>query len=231
MRVVVTSAWSAEVAVVDASNAAALTVVARLATGREPRGVAITPDGKTAFVSHLVGSALTRIDDLEGAPRATSAPLRAAPERGPSGHEAAASLGYALVLSPDGSTLFAPRHALGAEGTAAWWGAPTVDVMDVSTGASLKPTRESDEPSSSLDYAAVDARPPDAFGAFAGLAPRADSDLVQPRAIVYRKRTHSLFVASEGASRSWSSTPTPRAQRWRGSPSSTFTTRVLSSCR
>ncbi len=51
-----------------------------LDVAREPRAVVIHPDGKTAYVSHLTSSDLTRIDDVASpAARASTVPLPAAP--------------------------------------------------------------------------------------------------------------------------------------------------------
>jgi hypothetical protein len=123
---IVTSAWTHKVSAVDLEAARARWTVD---VGREPRGVAVLPDGSAAYVSHLVGAELTRIDGLGGAPAVRRVALPAAPLRAPSGERLAASLGYAVALSEDGRRLFAARHALGAMGHAAWFGASTVDVL------------------------------------------------------------------------------------------------------
>lgn len=196
-RAVVTSAWSAEIAVVDVRDPKAMKVTARLPSPREPRGVVLTDEGSTAYVSHLVGSGLSRIDDLAGNPTLTAVPLPAAPERGPAGHELQASLGYAITLSADGKVLFAPRHALGAEGNGSWWGAPTVDVMDLATGQSLQPVRTGALPVA-VGHPPYMTDPPE-WAALEGQAPSPSLALVQPRAVVYRKRSDSLLVVSEGS--------------------------------
>ncbi len=195
-RAVVTSAWSAEVAVIDVADPASMKVVARQQVAREPRGVAIAPDGKTAFVSHLVGSALTRIDDVGGAPKIAPQLLPTAPARTPPGIEITASLAYSLVFSPEGDTLYVPRHALGADGIGSWWGAPTVDAMDVASGKNLQPVREARLPTARTESGMV--MPPVSWIAHPDLPPSPASSLVQPRATVYRKSTRTLLVASEG---------------------------------
>ncbi|MFO0617612.1 MAG: c-type cytochrome [Polyangiaceae bacterium] len=196
-RGIVSSPWAAEVAVIDVTDPKAMKVVAKLPTAREPRAIAVSREGTTAWVSHLAGSALTRIDDLGGTPRASAQPLPAAPERGPAGHALAASLGYGLALSPDGKILFAPRHAIGAEGNASWWGAPTVDVMDTSTGESLQPVRANGAPVATAHPSAM--QDPPEWGALEGQAPAPSLELVQPRAVVYWKKNDALLVVSEGS--------------------------------
>ncbi|HTJ82752.1 MAG TPA: hypothetical protein VL400_13615, partial [Polyangiaceae bacterium] len=195
-RAVVTSAWSAEVAIIDVTDPAKMAVVTKQSVAREPRGIAITPDGKTAFVSHLVGTALTRIDDVGGDPKIAAQPLPAAPSRTIPGVETSASLAYSLVLSPEGDTLYVPRHAIGADGVEAWWGTPTVDTMDVGTGQPLQPAREPRSPSAEIESGRV--APAAAWMAHTDLPPAVSDKLVQPRASVFRRSTRTLLVASEG---------------------------------
>ncbi len=194
-RAIVSSAWSAEVSVVDIGDPAAMKMVSHEKVAREPRGIVVSPDGKTAFVSHLVGTALTRIDDVGGAPKMSPEPLPAALARTVQGTETSASLGYSLTLSPDGKTLYAPRHALGAEGMGTWWGAPSVDALDVASGKPLQPTRQAHSPTATIESANMVPAP--MWRAQAGFAPGFVS-LVQPRAVVFRKNTSTLLVANEG---------------------------------
>ena len=196
-RAVVTSAWSREIAVVDVTDPGAMKVVSHDGVAREPRGVAISPDGKTAFVSHLVGTALTRIDDLDGSPKVAAQPLPSAPSRALAGVEPSASLAYALVFAPDGKTLYVPRHALGAEGIGSWWGAPTVDALDVPSGKPLQPARAVRAPSAEAESGNV-MRGPE-WTARLLVPPSPSRVLVQPRAVVYRRSTRTLLVASEGS--------------------------------
>lgn len=189
----VTSAWSSEVSLVDLES---MKLVATAHTAREPRGIAVLPDGKTAYVSHLVGSALTRLELDESTLRASTQPLLAAPARTPVGVELSASLGYDLVLSPDAESVYAPRHALGAEGVAAWWGAPTVDVLDLVTGKPVAPLHASRLPGAQISSEEI--RPPADWEAHAGEAPEPANELVQPRAVAYRRNHDTLLIASEG---------------------------------
>ena len=198
-RAVVTSAWSAEVSIVDIADPAAMKLVAHEKVAREPRGVAIAPDGKTAFVSHLVGSALTRIDDVGGTPKLSSRAFPSALARTPAKTELTTSLGYALAFDADGRTLFAPRHALGAEGVGSWWGTPTVDALDVASGKPLQPAHEAGSPSAHITSPSIVEGPE--WTAMPGVAPTGSASLVQPRATVFRKKSKTLFVASEGSDR------------------------------
>lgn len=192
-RAVVTSAWTHTVSIVDLSE---WRVVASLDVAREPRGVVVEPGGEVAWVSHLVGAELTRVDGVAGgAPTASRVSLPPSPMRAPAGGTLSASLGYSLALSPDGARLFAPRHALGAIGTRAWYGAPTVDVLDLERGRPLVPPKR---------LGLRSARPGDPFvqelRAQHGAVPYVDTTaIVQPRAIVARASTRTLLVLSEGA--------------------------------
>jgi mono/diheme cytochrome c family protein/DNA-binding beta-propeller fold protein YncE len=189
---VVTSAWTHAVSGVSLATAKKLWSVD---VPREPRGVVIGAQGR-AYVTHLVGSKLTRIDDVtavdtQGAgPRVTSVELPASPLRTPSGRLLGASLGYAATLSDDGARLFVARHALGALGKEAWFGASTVDVLLTATDAPLAPRHGGKLPFMRADKASQgdEVRLPGA-----ALAP-----FTQPRAIVYRKSTGTLLVVGEG---------------------------------
>lgn len=190
-RAVVTSAWGGQVSLVDL---AAAKVIWSVAVPREPRGVVISGDDH-AFVSHLVGAQLTELDLKAASPSVVRLSLPAAPLRS-AGDDLDASLGYALTFDEREERLFAPRHALGARGKNAWFGASTVDVW-------LRATREPLAPR-------VTERP---FGLRSQLSEElisgADADLVgnsltpftQPRAVLYRKSTRSLLVAGEGDDR------------------------------
>ena len=103
------SAWTHKLSAVDLQrNSVRWTVE----VGREPRGLALQRDGRRAYLSHLTGAALTRVDDLGGSsPTVQRLELAASPLRAPAGKALNASLGYALTLSPDEGLLFAPRHA------------------------------------------------------------------------------------------------------------------------
>jgi DNA-binding beta-propeller fold protein YncE len=58
-RLVVTSGWGAQLAVYDGAGIAAQMVID---LDREPRGVALSDDGHTAFVAHAVGGRATVVD-------------------------------------------------------------------------------------------------------------------------------------------------------------------------
>jgi len=192
-RALVTSAWSAQVSLVDLQS---MKLLATAKTAREPRGIAILPDGKSAYLSHLMGSALTHLELGPDSVRVSAQPLPSALARAPVGSELEASLGYDLVLAPDAQSLYVPRHALGAEGVASWWGAPTVDILDL---ASLQPIAPSHQAGSARVQVAVELRPPASWEAHPGQAPVPEITLVQPRALAYRRTRDTLLIASEGA--------------------------------
>jgi cytochrome c peroxidase len=73
-RFVVTSGWSHSL---DVLSHHTLALKARVDLPREPRGVLIAPDGKSAIVSHLIGSSLSVVNLTTGA-------LREIDTRGPS---------------------------------------------------------------------------------------------------------------------------------------------------
>lgn len=190
-RAVVTSAWSSQATLVDLEAGKALW---SLPVAREPRGVVIDAHDH-AYISHLVGAELTELD-LK-APTATAlrialpaSPLRAA------GTKLGASLGYALALDDTEQRLFASRHALGARGKNAWFGASTVDVWLTEAREPLAPAGSEKPPSARSQLAEE-------------LISGSDTDLVgnsltpftQPRAMVFRERGHTLLVAGEGDDR------------------------------
>jgi hypothetical protein len=190
----ISSAWSHQISAVDLRT---LKKRWSVPVAREPRGIAITARG-TAYIGHLVGPNVTRIDSLDGAsPVAHTVTLPAAPLRAPRNTTLDASLAYAPVLSPDDSRLFVPRHALGAEGRFWWFGQPTVDVLVTADDSPLSPPRARN----TVGYFQADG-----FGGsdtalmeLDGPVPLAESDsFVQPRAAVYRAATDTLLIASEG---------------------------------
>jgi cytochrome c peroxidase len=198
---IVTSAWTHRVSAVDLASAKKLWT---LDVPREPRGVVVRADGKSAYVTHLVSARLTRIDDLAGDAKAHDVAFPAAPLRTVPARADAATLGYAPVLSPDGARLFVARQALGATGKRAWNGEATVDVLLTAdeTPLAQAPSRSFImwsrefmrrnefhlEPP--VDHTTTGPGPTQAVPAF-----------VDPRAAVYRKRTRTLLVASEGTDR------------------------------
>jgi len=197
---IVTSPWTHAVSVVDLVTAKKRFT---LDVAREPRGIVVMPNGKTAYVTHLTRASLTRIDDLEGSGRARSVSFPAAPLRTPPepARLEAATLAYSAVLSPDGARLFVPRHALGAMGESAWNGHTTVDILltaDESPLAVRAPrhfimeTKGFQRTMSDMPFGRDDPH-------MTGPAPAQISDaFVQPRAVVYRKKTRTLLVGSEG---------------------------------
>lgn len=197
---IVSSPWSNKVSAVRLDDAS---VRSSIDVPREPRAIVVPEDGSFAYVTHLSGRALTRVDGLSGEPTARSIDLPPAPASAPfEGHPDAfpldASLAYSAVLSPDGARLFVPRHALGAYGRSAWFGRPTVDVLLTTDESPLLPPRV---------HAGLisDAHPysyPDQTISADGQVPLTVTHaFTQPRAIAYRRASKTLLVAGEGDDR------------------------------
>lgn len=188
----VTSAWTHSLTAVDL---AAARVRWSVDTAREPRGVAASPDGKTVYVNHLVGAPLTVVDvtgEREVTP--TRLPFPPDPLRTRYNETISASLGYAVLLAPDGRRLYVARHALGA--ASAWQGSPTIDVVSTVTNAPIAAVRKA-PPFGTLTTDELKSNTWDADEA--GLRVGTSTiPMVQPRAIAYRRKTHHLLVASEG---------------------------------
>jgi mono/diheme cytochrome c family protein len=196
----VTSPWADQVSAVDLEAAR---VAWSIPVAREPRGVVVLPGGATAYVTHLVGADLTRVDRIGGAePGALRVPLPPAPASAPyQGHPDAfaldASLAYAAVLSPAGDRLFVPRHALGAYGRFSWFGRPVVDVLRL---PEEKPVLGARTHAGLI----VDAEPyakPDRLSSDGQVPLVVEHAFTQPRAAVYRRATRTLLVAGEGDDR------------------------------
>ncbi|MRG98326.1 hypothetical protein [Polyangium spumosum] len=188
---IVTSAWTHKVSAVDLRSHAVRWTVD---VAREPRGIAIRQDGRSAYISHLTGAALTRIDELAGsAPSPRRVDLTASPLRTPVGKSLNASLGYSITFSPDDRLLFAPRHALGALGEIAWFGVSTVDVLVTGEDKALAPLHRGH---TTLVRAEGEGPAPELQIPGASLAP-----FTQPRAVVYRRSADTLLVAGEGDDR------------------------------
>lgn len=193
----VTSSWAGRLSAVDL---AAGTVRWTQPVAREPRGVVV--HGDRAYVTHLVGAPITRIEGIAAKPSVTRIDLPAGVFSEPlpgtfgEGVETAldASLAYAPVLSPDGERLFVPRHALGGLGWGTWFGRPTVDVLRTDDDSPLAPAR-THEGKGRLNELPDGDMVEDLGQSIA--MPRLWT--VQPRASVYRQRTDTLLVVSEGA--------------------------------
>jgi hypothetical protein len=190
----VSSAWAHRVSAVDIESAK---VKWSVDVPREPRGMAVKNDGSALYVTHLVGASLTKISDIGGSsPKVAPVGLPPDPARTRFNETLSASLGYAAVLSPDGGRLFVGRHALGGLGESAWFGTGSVDVLATSTDAPVLPARSlpaigtlstEELKSGSIAYDGAGAMP---TGWATGFS--------QPRALVYRKSTNTILVASEG---------------------------------
>lgn len=192
--VLVTSAWAHRVSAVDLDSGE---VQWSVDVAREPRGVVLMPGDDVAYVTHLVGADLTRIDAVRSEPRVARVELPAgvlsAPVPGkPASFELDASLAYAPVLSPDATRLFVPRHAIGGLGSAPWFGRPVVDVLNTADDTPRAPARTNAFNVAERDYHMVEDGRTAAPGIYW---------TTQPRAATYRRSTDTLVVASEGEDR------------------------------
>src|SRR5439155_4499698 len=102
--ILVTSGWGHALTIVDREDYRTRAVID---LPREPRGIAITRDGKRAFIGHAVGNAVTRVD-LDGggegeAPRVTVLAVLGARYRNAVERETGAG-----TLHPTSSLAFAP---------------------------------------------------------------------------------------------------------------------------
>ena len=191
-RALVSSAWSSQVSLVDVEAPRLLWSVP---VAREPRGIAVV--GERAYISHLVGSELTRIAALDGTAQVSRIALPAAALRTPPGKAAGAALGYALALSPTLDRLFAARHALGALGKNAWFGAASVDVLLLGDAEqALAPSRLEPVPGTRSELAQTLISGGDTQVPGPSLTP-----FTQPRAMLLRRSTNTLLIAGEGDDR------------------------------
>jgi DNA-binding beta-propeller fold protein YncE/mono/diheme cytochrome c family protein len=190
-RALISSAWAHRLSLVDLATAR-VTWSAEVA--REPRGVVLRGDGSAAYVTHLVGTALTEVEQLDtDAPLVRRVALPAAPLRSAWNEmdRTSASLGYAAVSSPDQRRLFVARHALGSLGWGAWFGSSTVDVLATPSNEPVAPARLVPGVTSSQRWGSISDR--------GGFLPDTEvAPFIQPRAMVLRSSTGTLLVAGEG---------------------------------
>ncbi|MFT3772649.1 MAG: hypothetical protein QM820_45235 [Minicystis sp.] len=189
----VSSAWTHQVSAIDLATAKKTW---SLDVAREPRAIVVRPDGASAYVTHLVGGRVTRLDGLTAQPKASPVSLPPSPLRSPSGKTLDGTLAYSAALSPDGKRFFVARHALGALGEAAWMGAATIDVLLTADDTPLAPKREAGLPAAEAD---ITKQMRANFNEVTSTVPRLPhTPFAEPRALVYRKRTSTILVASEG---------------------------------
>jgi len=191
----VTSSWTHTVTAIDLASGQVRWVVD---VAREPRGVVLTRSGD-AYVSHLTSRELTWLPHADGTspPEVHVVDLPTGRLRAPRNTSLEATLGYALVLSPDDARLFAPRHALGAQALESWFGTASVDVMLTKDRTPLAPKR-ADVEARDVEEGSMDALFNGAFDV-TGVSVLTMPRLVQPRAAVYRRGANTLLVAGEGS--------------------------------
>lgn len=194
----VSSAWTHKLSLVDLTKRA---VTATLDLAREPRGIVFAPGGDRLYVTHLVGTALTRVD-LGAAPKASRVELPAGPLHTAPNVLTGASLGYAATLSSDGAWLFVPRHALGTTSElypsgsqGDWFGRGSVDALSLVDDKPVAPARTLIEPVQRDDTQVLGLT---SEGTGRGRLPDGRTPFTQPRDIVRRKKTETLLVVSEG---------------------------------
>ncbi len=203
---VVTSAWTHKVTGVDWK---ARRVLWTLDVAREPRGVVIHPNGKTAYISHLTSGNLTRIDDIDGAsPKAKVIEFPASPAHTPFGAKLEGSLGYALVMDDLGNRVLAARHALGAlGGWETWYGNTTIDVLQTQNDQPLLKPRVPNKKiktAPAFDEAYAEARKdPFGGGSYGGtrqfeVVELKNNDVSQPRAMAIARKSNTVWLAAEG---------------------------------
>lgn len=195
-RALVSSAWSHRISAVDLSALASqekVQPVWSVDVAREPRGIVVA--GDVAYVTHLVGADLTRLDGIAGAaPTPKRVALPAAPLRTPSGRTIGASLGYAAALAPEGDRLFVARHALGALGREAWFGSSTVDVLLVPGDTPLAPLHVGN----ATVYRSALAKEIESPDTKANLPADPVTPFVQPRDVRVRRSAGTVLVVGEG---------------------------------
>jgi DNA-binding beta-propeller fold protein YncE/mono/diheme cytochrome c family protein len=192
---IVSSAWTHHLSAVDVE---AMKVLWSVDVAREPRGVTVLPGGDRAYVSHIVGGSVTRVDGLTAKePRVQRVALPAAPLRSPIGVTLPASVGYAALASPSGDRVYFPREALGALGPNPWLGAGAVDVLDPATDTNLAPPRAVP----AARFAAVVSSRFENERWISGndVVIERPSPIVEPSAVVYRRRTDTILVANRGS--------------------------------
>jgi hypothetical protein len=191
----VTSAWPHALTAIDVAK---LQVRWTKDLAAEPRAV-VALAGDRAYVSHLVGSTITRVDGIGGSePAVKRVELPASPMRTPVGGKLDASLGYAAIASPSGDRVYFARHALGSLGPSSWAGEGTVDALRTADDTLAAPFRVAPRSrfvaTLAARVAAKDTWSND--GALPNVEARAA--LYAPRAMAYRRKTNTLLVASQG---------------------------------
>jgi DNA-binding beta-propeller fold protein YncE/cytochrome c553 len=208
-ELLVTSAFCHAVTALDADTLAARWSID---VGREPRAVVSSPDGTRAFVTHVVGDAVTvlDLDDPSPTPRRVRAlgglyRNRVDEALGAGTLHPAAALAYAAVLSASGSRLFVP-HVVEQNGSSTTRSLPGayggVPVEEETSFASVAVFSTRDEHAVG---GSAEAAPPQALDKAAFAAPDPSTGfVVAPAPAACRQGRAAallgdrLFVASQG---------------------------------
>src|SRR5262249_10125435 len=143
-------------------------------------------------------SDVTRVDSVStGEPALKRLELPASPLRSPVNVKLPASLGYAAVASPSGDRVYFPRHALGALASDAWFGVAAVDGLVTDHDMPLAPARAA-APTAHFTAFVAEALPHQKWMAGASPIVERPNVIAEPTAVVYRKSTDTILVASEG---------------------------------
>lgn len=199
----ISSAWTHQITVLDRASRK---VLATLDVPREPRGIVFTPDGKRAYVTHLMGTAITRIDVDGASSKTTRVALPAGTTHAPRNYSPQASQAWMPAISADGSRLFVARHSLGTVGSEVtnlwgsglfWWGTSTIDTLLTADETPLTPPRA--KAAMIGRFGAADGLPQVPTGPDVGAMPmHNNTSFIQPRDAIVRTRTNTLLVVSEG---------------------------------
>jgi cytochrome c peroxidase len=192
----VTSAWTHKLSAIDLGT---LKVRWSADVAREPRGITILPRGDRAYVSHLIGGAVTRVDGVAAEqPAIARVELPSSPLRSPYNVKLSASNGWTVTTNPAGDRVYFPRHALGALGPDNWFGDGAVDVMLAASETNAAPPRRA-VPAATFTSVVSKAMETSKWMAGTNPAPERSAAFVEARAALYRKKTDTLLFASSGS--------------------------------
>ncbi|HEY4118000.1 MAG TPA: cytochrome C peroxidase, partial [Byssovorax sp.] len=199
-ELLVTSAWARTLTALDVD--ADLARRFSVALPREPRAVAVSADGRRAFVSHVVGAKMSVVDlDGEHATRALPLGVRAAPVASGAPAERTGCQGFALATWTRGADerVFAPMVAVAPRGGEADPFGITVIGGNGYYGTTQRDQSLASPPKEAPLVSVVEgAREEPLTTTVAPLGARLGSECLLPRAAAVRASTGSLFVTCLG---------------------------------